>query len=102
MTLKVANKLYELRKQNKMSQEELAEKLGVSRQAVSKWERAEASPTTDSLILLAQLYNISLDELLEINQKQGHACSKYYDQLIIFFPLILIKKHKIKNCNCYK
>ena len=67
MTLKVANKLYELRKQNKMSQEELAEKLGVSRQAVSKWERAEASPTTDSLILLAQLYNISLDELLEIN-----------------------------------
>lgn len=67
MTLKIANKLYELRKQNKMSQEELAEKLGVSRQAVSKWERAEASPTTDSLILLAQLYNISLDELLEIN-----------------------------------
>ena len=67
MTLRIANKLYELRKQNKMSQEELAEKLGVSRQAVSKWERAEASPTTDSLILLAQLYNISLDELLEIN-----------------------------------
>lgn len=47
-----------------MSQEALAEKLGISRQAVSKWERAEASPDTDNLILLARLYGVSLDELL--------------------------------------
>lgn len=47
-----------------MSQEELAQKIGVSRQAVSKWERAEASPDTDNLILLARLYGVTLDELL--------------------------------------
>lgn len=64
MTVSIANKLVELRKKNGLSQEELAEKLGLSRQAVSKWERAEASPDTDNLITLARLYGISLDELL--------------------------------------
>ena len=43
---------------------ELAEKLGVSRQAVSKWERSEASPDTDNLIELAHIYGVTLDELL--------------------------------------
>ena len=64
MNIEIANKLLTLRKQYNLSQEELAEKLGISRQAVSKWERAEASPDTDNLITLAKLYNISLDELL--------------------------------------
>lgn len=64
MNIETANRLYELRKQNGLSQEEVADKLGISRQAVSKWERAEASPDTDNLISLAKLYNISLDELL--------------------------------------
>ena len=64
MNIETANRLYELRKKNGLSQEELADKLGISRQAVSKWERAEASPDTDNLILLAKLYNVSLDELL--------------------------------------
>ena len=44
MNIEVANKLVELRKTHNLSQEALAEKLGISRQAVSKWERAEASP----------------------------------------------------------
>ena len=64
MNIEIANKLVKLRKQNGLSQEELADKLGLSRQAVSKWERAEASPDTDNLICLAKLYNVSLDELL--------------------------------------
>lgn len=64
MNIKLADKLVELRKENKLSQEALAEKLGLSRQAISKWERAEASPDTDNLIALATLYGISLDELL--------------------------------------
>lgn len=67
MTIETANKLLKLRKQHNLSQEELAEKLGISRQAVSKWERAETSPDTDNLILLARLYNVSLDELLNVN-----------------------------------
>ncbi len=64
MNIKLADRLVELRKENKLSQEALAEKLGLSRQAISKWERAEASPDTDNLIALASLYGISLDELL--------------------------------------
>lgn len=64
MNIKLADRLVTLRKENKLSQEALAEKLGLSRQAISKWERAEASPDTDNLIALAALYGISLDELL--------------------------------------
>lgn len=64
MNIEIANRLVRLRKEKGFSQEELAAQLGLSRQAVSKWERAEASPDTDNLILLARLYNVSLDELL--------------------------------------
>lgn len=64
MNIEIANRLVNLRKQNSLSQEALAEKLGISRQAVSKWERAEASPDTDNLILLSRIYGISMDELL--------------------------------------
>lgn len=64
MNIEIANRLQQLRKNNNLSQEELAEKIGVSRQAVSKWERGEASPDTDNLILLSRLYRMSLDDLL--------------------------------------
>ena len=68
MTIEIADRLIQLRKKHGYSQEELADKLGLSRQAVSKWERAEASPDTDNLICLAKLYNVSLDELLSTDQ----------------------------------
>lgn len=64
MNIEIANRLVTLRKEKGFSQEQLAEKIGVSRQAVSKWERSEASPDTDNLIMLARLYEVSLDELL--------------------------------------
>lgn len=65
MDIETANRLLQYRKKHNLSQEELANKIGVSRQAVSKWERAEASPDTDNLILLAEIYGVSLDELLK-------------------------------------
>lgn len=68
MNIEIANRLVELRKKNGYSQEELAARLGLSRQAVSKWERAEASPDTDNLICLAKLYNVSLDDLLNTSE----------------------------------
>lgn len=68
MTIEIANRLQQLRKNNGLSQEQLAEKIGVSRQAVSKWERSEASPDTDNLILLARLYKVSLDDLLNTHE----------------------------------
>ncbi|NLO38206.1 MAG: helix-turn-helix transcriptional regulator [Ruminiclostridium sp.] len=69
MNIEIANRLYQLRKANNLSQEQLAEKVGVSRQAVSKWERAEASPDTDNLIILSKLYGISLDAMLFSEEK---------------------------------
>lgn len=70
MNIEIANRLLQLRKEKGLSQEQLAQELGISRQAVSKWERAEASPDTDNLIQLAKLYQISLDELLLTGNKE--------------------------------
>lgn len=64
MDLVMAQRLVDRRKAAGLSQEALAAQLGVSRQAVSKWERSESSPDTDNLIALAALYGVSLDELL--------------------------------------
>lgn len=64
MDIKTADRLIELRKAHGFSQEALSEKLGVSRQAVSKWERGESSPDTDNLIALSQIYKITLDDIL--------------------------------------
>ena len=61
---KLGNKLYELRKKAGLSQEELAEKLSVSRQAVSKWECGESLPDTEKLIAISKFYSVSLDELV--------------------------------------
>ncbi|MBR2330221.1 MAG: helix-turn-helix transcriptional regulator [Clostridia bacterium] len=62
---RLGKKLYEYRKKAGFSQEELAEKLDVSRQAVSKWECGESLPDTDNLISISKLYGVSLDELVE-------------------------------------
>ncbi|MCH3967328.1 MAG: helix-turn-helix domain-containing protein [Atopobiaceae bacterium] len=65
MNVDIAYRLSKLRRDRGLSQESLANQLGVSRQAVSKWERAESSPDTDNLIALADLYGMSLDDLLK-------------------------------------
>jgi transcriptional regulator with XRE-family HTH domain len=58
-------KLQMIRKSNNLSQEQLAEKLNVSRQAVSKWESGQGYPEIDKLIHLSNIFEISLDELLK-------------------------------------
>ena len=62
-----ANRLQHLRKENGYSQEVLAEKLGISRQSVSKWERAESSPEIDNLMALSKIYGLTIDELLDVS-----------------------------------
>lgn len=61
--------LYYLRKRDRVTQEELADKLGVSRQAVSKWETGEAYPETDKLLLLCDMFDVSLDALMRSDLK---------------------------------
>ena len=73
MNRQIADRLYEYRKNSGLSQEELAEKIGVSRQAVSKWERSEASPDTENLVALAKLYGVSLDEIILGTKSPGNS-----------------------------
>lgn len=81
MTL--GDKLSKLRKENNYTQEQLADFLGVSRQAVSKWESDTTYPETDKLIRLSELFGCSLDYLLkdgvEINNKE-----QAYDAVVLF------------------
>ncbi|MEG0366008.1 MAG: helix-turn-helix transcriptional regulator [Coprobacillus sp.] len=62
--MKLQDNLIELRKQKGYSQEELAYQLGVSRQSVSKWESGLSTPELDRLVEIADLYKVSLDELV--------------------------------------
>lgn len=61
----LADKILELRKQNGWSQEELADKLGVSRQSVSKWEGAQSIPDMERIIALSRLFGVSTDLLVK-------------------------------------
>ena len=68
MTL--GDKIYQLRTQVGLSQEELAEKTGVSRQSVSKWETGASIPELDKLIQLAKTFGITLDALVQDESAQ--------------------------------
>lgn len=63
MTL--AEKIYELRKTNKLSQEQLAEKIGVSRQSISKWESGETLPELERVVALSEVFDVTTDYLLK-------------------------------------
>ncbi|EPB9413996.1 helix-turn-helix domain-containing protein [Clostridium perfringens] len=63
--MKLAEKLQLMRKREGLSQEDLAEKLGISRQAVSKWESGQSVPDLNKLIILSELYNVTIDYLVK-------------------------------------
>lgn len=67
-----AEKIYHLRTQHKYSQEMLAEKLNVSRQAISKWESGATLPETDKLIALSNFFGVSIDYLLKDQKTQNN------------------------------
>lgn len=66
-----AAKLQEIRQNNELSQEALAELLNVSRQSVSKWERGRGYPEIDKLIFISEHFNVSLDELLKGKKQES-------------------------------
>ncbi len=68
--MKLCEKLYELRRAAGLSQEELAERLNVSRQAVSKWENGAAQPELSKLVELSRLYGVSVDVLLSLEEAE--------------------------------
>ena len=64
------NKLFTLRKQKGFSQEELANRLNVSRQTISKWEVGESTPDLENLVAISELFEVSLDELVLDKEKE--------------------------------
>ena len=89
-----------LRKEKTMTQEELAEKLGVSSQAVSKWENDVSCPDIQSLPRLARLLGVTVDELLSGKSQDVQMLSaeerKSLDQLTLRFRVSSIEGDKIK------
>ena len=66
----LSEKLYTLRKKSGLSQEQLAEQLSVSRQAISKWESGQSVPESDKLIVISNYFKVSLDYLLKEESAQ--------------------------------
>ncbi len=100
--MKLGEKILELRKKNALSQEQLGEKLEVTRQTISNWELGETSPNPEQLVLLSKTFNISIDELLNNDvknilvekvsntEKLSGLILKILKWLGIFFVIILI------------
>lgn len=94
--MRFEEKLSKLRKQNALSQEELAEKLNVSRQTISKWELGQTMPDSGKIQELASLFNVSVDELLnettDLNQipnkTSGKSENKTMNTIIIIILVI--------------
>lgn len=63
--MNLGEKLQDLRNRERLSQEELAEKIGISRQAISKWESGQSTPDLKKLIMLSELYDVTIDSLVK-------------------------------------
>lgn len=121
--MSLAEKLVSLRKQKGLTQMDLAERLGVSRQAISRWEVGAAVPSTDNLMVLSELYGVSVDYLLhenaddsipniefltqEPNKKDGKdhrkkyryivVCAAALVMVVVFITLVLIIQGQMKK-----
>ena len=89
--MKFSDNLKKLRKEKNMSQEELAEKLNVSRQSVSKWEMGSAYPEMDKILDLCKLFDVTIDELLNENidavkeeKETKNNVNKFIDDILSF------------------
>ena len=71
-------KLFKLRKENGLSQEALAEKLNTSRQAISKWENGQGFPETEKLLLIGNIFEVSIDYLLKDTPQQSYDIDEGY------------------------
>ena len=86
--MSIGQRLYNLRKEKNISQEELADILGVSRQTISKWELDQTTPDFDKLVPLCEYFNITSDELL--TGKKNYVEEKTKDKRKTFAALLAI------------
>lgn len=103
-----SERVYQLRKEEGFTQEELATKLKVSRQTISNWENKTAQPTIDKAVELANMFDMSMDELIGKQKEKVKEISKVLLSLVNQSATLYIdpntdaslsfKKIKIKNC----
>lgn len=90
--MEIGNKINQLRKLSGMTQEQLAEKLNVSRQTISKWEAGGTSPDLDSIVKVSKIFHVSLDDLLA----EGESDVTKNDEQITLEDLVNINLHNRK------
>ncbi len=108
--MSIGIKIQQLRISNGLTQEQLAEKLSVSRQAVSKWEMEQAVPDTDKVILMSRLFSVGTDEILldtetrkQILPQKLHLGSVYlivrdFERAVSFYEKLLDMQVSTRNC----
>ena len=85
----IAEKIKQLRKDNSMTQEDLAEKLSVSRQTISKWETSVTIPDADNIVAISKLFNITTDELLDYRVETVQKKKQFImDMAVLLFGII--------------
>ena len=97
------NRLYQLRKQKGFSQEELANRLNVSRQTVSKWEVGDSTPDMEKLIAMSDLFDVSLDKLVMGKEdKTEEGATAKSDFAVVLNEKVLTNKNKKKAKSALK
>lgn len=79
--MSIGKKILELRRKLHLSQEQMAKELHVSRQTISKWESNLSLPDMKTILLISELYHVSITELLEIDETQEETMTQLYDQI---------------------
>lgn len=98
-----ADNLQSIRKEKRLSQEELAERIGVSRQAISKWEQGSGYPETEKLLVLSRELNVSIDYLMLGETRTADNNKSASHNIIAPTGKITIKSYDGKSIvNCYK
>ena len=90
------NRLYQLRKQKGLSQEELANRLNVSRQTVSKWEVGDSTPDMEKLIAMSDLFDVSLDKLVMGKEEEKGQEAQKSEFVTVINEKVLTDKNKKK------
>lgn len=95
--MNISDKIIKLRKEQGLSQEALAEKLGVSRQSVSKWESGSALPDTDKIIAMSELFGVSTDYILKADVPETEPVEETFETVPEAAPLSPAPKTKKKK-----
>ena len=92
--MNIGEKIVVLRKRNKLSQDDLAKKMNISRQAVSRWEQGLSIPDIDSLMNLKNIFKVNYDMLLddsvEITMKNRYFTKKDYIMILLIFLILIL------------